>query len=124
MHSQELLQMITRNRSAFNTENLKRKFTNDPYSGSMTNRTTDPGFLSTVSSGVCLKNGKAHVCKKTAQQVKNGKKRSTTKLTSSCQPLENGKATLSNKHVGRKMNKISSLLATSQRGERSKKIKK
>lgn len=125
MSSQELLQLITRNRTSFSNENLKRKFTNDTFSGSMTERNTDPGFLSRNSTGVCMKNGKICVCRKTARMVKNGKnKRSVLKLTRSCQLLDNSKATLSNAYVGKKMNKLLSLQARKERAERRKKIKK
>ena len=85
MSSQELLHMITRNRSAFVTKNLKRTFTNDVYSGSLTLRKTDPGFVSLNSTGVCMKNGKMCFCRKTALKTRNGKsKRSALKLAKTC----------------------------------------
>lgn len=123
--STELLQLITRNRSAFVNVNLKRQFTNDPYSGTLTVRKTDPGFLAKFSTGACLKNGKLCLCKKTAQQKKNkNKTKSICKLTKTCELLDKPKGTVSNRHVGRKFNKIQSLLATQLRTERAKKIRK
>ena len=125
MFSQELLQMITRNHSTFIVDNLKRRFTTDPFSGSLTVRVTDPGFLTQNSTGACIKSGKLCICRKTAKTVKRGKnKKSAAKLTRTCQLLDNAKTSVSNKFVGRKVNKISALLARAQRCERSNKIKK
>lgn len=96
--------MITRNNSCFRNVNLKRAFTNDPYSGSNNVRRNDPGFLSKNSVGVNFENGKVKVIRKRTKRNKGKNTTGRLLLTNSSEEVDNSKVRVNNSHLGKRVN--------------------
>ena len=66
MASQELLQLITRNKNCFLRKNLGKVFTTDPFSATNVPRSSDPGFTARNATGLMSSEepGKVRVVRK------------------------------------------------------------